>query len=113
MAHALQDALGRVPLAIIVGTDCPTLNADYVVQAACALRQHDVVLGPAEDGGYGLVGLRRPVPQLFEHMPWGSSSVAARTLARADQLGLTVQMLDPLWDVDTAADLQRFRDLPA
>jgi glycosyltransferase A (GT-A) superfamily protein (DUF2064 family) len=108
MADAMEQSLATAPFAIIVGTDCPTLSSDYVRQAVRELAQHDLVLGPAEDGGYGLIGLRRPVPELFTEMPWGSKAVTAETLTRARQQQLDVQLLSTLWDVDTEADWQRF-----
>lgn len=108
MADAMEQSLASAPFAIIVGTDCPTLSSDYVRQAVRELAQHDLVLGPAEDGGYGLIGLRRPVAELFTEMPWGSKAVTAETLTRARQQQLDVQLLSTLWDVDTEADWQRF-----
>ena len=66
------------------------------------------MLAPAEDGGYGLIGLRRPVPELFQGVAWGSESVLAETLAKAENLGLRYELLPTVWDVDDAADWARF-----
>jgi rSAM/selenodomain-associated transferase 1 len=110
MANAVEASLVRAPSVILVGTDCPTLDGGYLESAVQALDQHDLVLGPAEDGGYGLIGLRRPTPTLFQAMPWGTESVAGETLARAHRLQLRVALLDVLWDVDTAPDWQRFQE---
>jgi uncharacterized protein len=76
-----------------------------VEEAWTALDRCPVVLGPATDGGYYLVGLRQPQPDLFRDVAWGTSSVRATTLRRAATLGLDVHLLPPLRDVDTAADL--------
>jgi len=94
---------------VLIGTDCPAQTTDDLEQAAEALRSNDVVLQPAEDGGYVLVGLRRPQPKLFESISWGSSSVAQQTLARARSLGLTFHLLRTLPDLDSADDLKRAR----
>ncbi len=107
MAGTMGDVLARAPFALIVGTDCPTLDATYVRRAVVALQSHDAVLGPAEDGGYGLIGLRRPLPTLFEDVSWGTATVTEETLARAKAAGLDMALLDRLWDVDTAADWER------
>jgi hypothetical protein len=81
------------------------LEAPVMRAAFTALRRKDVVLGPATDGGYWLIGLRRPAPALFADMPWSTDSVLARTLERARSLGLAVGTLEPLPDVDRPEDL--------
>lgn len=96
---------------LVVGSDLPPLDAAYVRQAAAALQRHEVVLGPAEDGGYGLVGLRAPVPELFANLPWGTSEVAAETRARIARLNLKLAELPPLWDVDDMQGWRRFQAL--
>lgn len=108
MSHALTDALGRAPRALLVGTDCPPIDAAYVSGALAALDDHAVVLGPAVDGGYGLVGLREPVPALFAGIAWGTPSVLRQTLAVATGQGITVCLHEEIWDVDDAADWARY-----
>ena len=94
--------------AILIGTDCPALTADDLRKAAEALaRGHDAVLMPAEDGGYALVGLRRPTASLFAAMPWGSDRVIAETRLRLRRARLTWQELPVSWDVDRPEDLDR------
>jgi uncharacterized protein len=95
--------------AIVMGSDMPTLPMDHVLEAARVLEADgaDLVLGPAEDGGYYLVGLTRPAPALFDGIPWSTNQVLALTLDRARGLGLRVHLLPPWYDVDTAADLTR------
>lgn len=108
MSHAVQTCLAEPALALVVGTDCPGITAAYVQQAATALRDHDLVLGPAEDGGYGLIGLRIPAPELFEDVLWGTDAVLQQTLDRAVRSGLSYTLLATVWDVDEAADWVRF-----
>jgi len=106
--HAALDA--ACP-AIVIGTDCPTLEPKHLRASADALRDGaDAVVIPAEDGGYVLIGLRQPRPGLFADMPWGTATVMAETRRRAAELGLAVRELAPLWDVDLPADLDRLRE---
>lgn len=95
--------------AIAVDSDSPTLPMAYVAEAATVLSgaKCDVVLGPCEDGGYYLVGLRCPQPALFEGIPWSTDAVFAMTLDRARARGLSVHVLPQWFDVDTEADLRR------
>jgi rSAM/selenodomain-associated transferase 1 len=95
---------------LLTGTDCPPLRPAHLRQAAQALLDGaDAVFHPAEDGGYVLVGLRRPQAALFEGMAWSTPEVMAQTRARAAALGLRVRELETLWDVDVPADLARWR----
>lgn len=110
MNHALCAGLTAAPRALVVGTDCPDIDAGYVLAALDSLQGHDVVLGPAADGGYGLVGARRPVPELFDDVPWGTAEVLSATLAAAAESGLAVALLPEIHDVDDAADWQRYLD---
>lgn len=96
---------------ILIGNDCPALNGDYL-QAACnALHEQSVVIGPAEDGGYVLLGLRRVAASLFSDMPWGTEDVFAHTLQRLQQLEWNPALLPTLWDVDRPEDLPRLTEL--
>lgn len=99
--HMLREAMS----AVIIGTDCPDLSSGLISMAFDALRASDLVLGPARDGGYYLIGLRRPVPSLFENMDWSTSTVLASTIERASSLGLCVHLLPTLSDVDEPQDL--------
>jgi len=94
---------------VAVNSDGPTLPAEYIERAVAMLTNSDVVLGPAEDGGYYLIGLRQRQPGLFADIAWSSSRVAAQTLERAAALGLTVAQLPSWYDVDTPAELERLR----
>jgi hypothetical protein len=98
--------------AIAIDSDSPTLPMAYVAAAAEILRRTtaDVVIGPAEDGGYYLIGVSAPQPRLFEAVAWSTSSVLPTTLARAKELGLRSHLLPYWFDVDTEDDLARLRD---
>ena len=104
MAAAFEDGVS-----VLVGTDIPFISADYVERALDALTRADLVLGPTEDGGYCLVAMTTPQGQVFEGIPWSTPDVLATTLAAAE--GLSVELLEPLWDVDDAAGLARWRGL--
>lgn len=93
---------------VLIGSDCPHVTTGDIAAAADALDDHDVALGPAEDGGYWLVALRAPAPGLFEQIEWSTEGVLAQTLARAQALGLRVHLLRVLPDVDTAEDWRRY-----
>lgn len=105
MSHAFAV---RTPL-VLIGTDCPQLSADDLTGAAAALAAHDVVLQPANDGGYVLIGLARPQPPLFESIDWGGPTVLQQTRERIAALGLRCALRPALDDLDTPADLQRAR----
>lgn len=104
---AFGDGCGQVA---IIGTDCPELNASTVSAAFAQLEEHDVVLGPALDGGYYLVALRGPVPELFQTIAWGEPSVLETTLRRADSLRLRVGLLPAMADIDCPVDLGRLNE---
>jgi uncharacterized protein len=95
--------------ALVIGTDCPALTGSHLRAAAEALHGHDAVLIPVEDGGYVVIGLRKPNEALFSDMAWGLPNVMAETRRRLDSLGLSWRELDPLWDVDTPEDFERLR----
>ncbi len=90
---------------VVVGTDCPELSEREVTQAFADLSQHDVVLGPAADGGYYLIGLNHPVPSLFDGIAWGTAEVFAETQRAARTNGLAVGLLPTLNDIDRPEDL--------
>ena len=109
MHNALCQSLKTCDAAVLVGTDCPSLTRTDI-DTACRqlLAGTDVVLGPATDGGYYLVGLRQPHPELFTGISWGRGEVLAQTLARARQQVLQVYLLPRRDDLDTPADYRRF-----
>ncbi len=110
MEHGCSDLLARGYTGVVmIGSDLPTLPAAYVDQGIEVLRREDdpLVLGPSEDGGYYLIGLRRCHQELFHGIPWSTSSVLARTLVSARELGMAVTMLPSWYDLDSADDLDR------
>jgi hypothetical protein len=94
---------------LIIGSDLPTLPLNHLERAASALMAHNdpVVLGPAADGGYYLIGLRRPHPELFDRIPWSTAAVLTTTVDGAKGLGLMVSIVPEWYDVDSIDDLQR------
>ncbi|MEK8079802.1 TIGR04282 family arsenosugar biosynthesis glycosyltransferase [Pseudomonas sp. XK-1] len=96
---------------ILIGNDCPALDGDYLGSACAALQNQSVVIGPAEDGGYVLLGLRRITSSLFSEMPWGTEQVLSMTQERLLQLDWSHHLLPTLWDVDRPEDLPRLAAL--
>lgn len=106
MQRAFDDAFAAgMEGAIAIGIDCPDLSADLLQTAFIALKNVDVVLGPAADGGYYLLGLRKTVPDLFRAMPWGSDRVFSLTIRRIEKLNLSLTLLPALRDLDRPEDL--------
>jgi glycosyltransferase A (GT-A) superfamily protein (DUF2064 family) len=99
---------------LVIGTDCPVLTEVHLRGAASALRDGmDVILIPAEDGGYVLIGMRSAQPALFADIAWGTKTVLADTRARIIERRLMLAEQPPLWDVDTDSDLARLdREIP-
>ncbi len=108
MHHALTTTLQKYAYAAVIGADCPALTGLYLQQALEALQQgSNVVLGPAEDGGYVLIGARQSHPDLFSGIAWGTASVLNETRARLHALEWQWHELAELWDVDRPEDLSR------
>ena len=97
--------------AVAIDSDTPTLPTEFLQEGVDRLAggDVDVVLGPTEDGGYYLIGVRRPHPELFHGIAWSTPSVLRDTLARAHAAGLATACLTPWFDVDTPTDLERLR----
>jgi rSAM/selenodomain-associated transferase 1 len=95
---------------IVIGSDSPHISRAMVAQAQKALQETDVVLGPADDGGYYLLAMRAP-HDVFSNIPMSTSVVTALTLDKASQQGLTTKLIAPLFDIDEHADLLRLADL--
>ena len=106
MATAFAEAFRSGALRVaVIGTDCPAITPELLAEAFQRLETADLVLGPATDGGYYLIALRRPVPELFVDIPWGSPRVLEQTLQRAQRLSLSVALLKTLSDVDRPEDV--------
>lgn len=110
LERAVQDAFATEPTPVVlIGCDCPELTHDDLIEAGRLLATRDVVFGPATDGGYWLIGLKRPVSQLFRGIPWGTSQVLTQSLDNAQRLGIKWGLLRELNDIDTEADWQAWQ----
>ena len=112
MAQALEATLATAPRALLIGTDCPLLNAEIFAEAALALRTHDGVFVPVEDGGYALVGASMaalPHAPWFADIAWSTASVMQTTRERLAAQRATWHECATLWDVDEPADLARLQ----
>ena len=106
MSQAFQDAFADgMERVVTIGTDCPGVDANRLTQAFQALQDHDLVLGPATDGGYYLIGLGRFVPELFLGIAWSTADVLSQTIEIAQRLNLSIAYLDSLTDIDRPEDL--------
>ncbi|HEY0055881.1 MAG TPA: TIGR04282 family arsenosugar biosynthesis glycosyltransferase [Pedobacter sp.] len=112
MLNAFKDAFDEGHShVVIIGSDCHELDTAMISTAFNCLSQHKVVIGPARDGGYYLLGLRELIPQIFYNKNWSTSSVCTDTLADVVTLNLSYTLLPILYDVDEAADLERSKIL--
>ncbi|GAB4176276.1 MAG: DUF2064 domain-containing protein [Wenzhouxiangellaceae bacterium] len=110
LARAARRHLGTGNAVLLIGTDCPGLNAGYLSRAVRRLGRADAVLGPSTDGGYVLLGLKRWRVEPFEGIQWGSPQVAAQTVSRIAALGWSLAELPALSDVDEPGDLHALPD---
>ncbi len=108
MEAAFEEALYSRNKAVIIGSDCPELTAEIIEEAFVLLETNDAVLGPANDGGYYLLGLKKVIPEVFRDMIWSTESVLSETLARLDAAGKNYALLPELSDVDHAVDWERY-----
>lgn len=113
MENALLDGLRRAGAVILTGSDCPGLDPGYLRGAAAALAHCDVLFGPAEDGGFVLLGCRRMETGLFAGVPWGTAQALAESEARVAARGWVTRRLPLRFDIDTPQDLRRWRRLQA
>jgi len=112
MHLALAAALRRYRAAVLIGSDCPELRAEDLRRATRLLRGAcDVVLAPAEDGGYALIGARAARRSVFDGVAWGEASVYRRTVANLDARALRWRALRTVWDVDRPEDVARLDGL--
>jgi glycosyltransferase A (GT-A) superfamily protein (DUF2064 family) len=105
----LRRGLETHPFAIAIGTDIPGLPSSRLERACAALRTADAVIGPADDGGFYLIGLTKCPPGLLDTVPWSAPDTCAHTLARLDRHHLAATVIDPWFDVDEPADLDALR----
>jgi len=114
MARAFEESFRSIcPATVIIGSDCPGLTPDVITAAFARLTETPVVLGPARDGGYYLIGLSRPMPELFRGIAWGTDRVLADSLAVLQRRGCKPALMDPLEDIDRPEDLPTWRRISA
>lgn len=108
MAIAVKSALTRDRIPILIGVDVPGLDVPYLVDCLQHIESHDLVISPAEDGGYGLLGMKQFYTELFENKAWGTDSVFAETKRDIQSLDISAKYLPQVWDVDEPEDVARW-----
>ena len=110
MTRAFESAFNHgMKSVIIIGTDCPGLTADIMLEAFAKLTESDVIIGPATDGGYYLIAIKKNIPELFQGIYWGTSEVLSKTVAIAQNLNLAIDYLPELSDIDRPEDLEKLQ----
>jgi len=110
ISSALKTMLNQYKKIIIIGTDAPALDINTIDAVVNELEQRDVVLVPAEDGGYVLIAASKYDENLLIDVPWGTESVLASTVRNIERLGLEYSLLGKCWDVDRPEDLERYKN---
>ena len=111
MSRTFRDAFeGNYKKAVLIGSDCAELSTDILEEAYHKLEEHDLVIGPARDGGYYLIGMKQYYPAIFENISWSTDKVLDQTLFAADKLNLNTALLPELNDVDYEADWIQVKD---
>lgn len=111
MALAVQSSLSRGYIPVLIGVDVPNLDEAYLLNCLQQLASHDLVISPAEDGGYGLLGMKQLYAELFADKAWSTDTVFESTKADIERLNIIAKYLPKVWDVDESADVERFRKL--
>ena len=109
MFQAIKSTLINFSKVIVIGADCPEYSADYLENAIHALDRKDVVIGPATDGGYVLIGMKTAEPHVFARISWGGNTVLDNTVERIVESSLSYELLSPLHDIDVPADLKHLQ----
>jgi len=104
LKSAIDEVLNTMDKCLIIGSDCPYINNEIILEAFQSLQDHDLVLGPTPDGGYYLIGLKQNEKSLFEDISWSTDSVFAQTISEAKNAKLSTYLLPILTDVDHASD---------
>jgi len=112
LSTAVTTAFKQTPKHVIcIGGDCPQLSSQHIHTTQELLNESaDLVFGPTEDGGYYLVGMKAPHTAIFEAIPWSSNDTLKASLNKAKDLGLKVELLETLYDVDTEVEFNRAQD---
>ena len=113
MRHAFDTLFEnkKAEKALLIGADIPNLNSEIIENAFKVLSSHDIVVGPSDDGGYYLVGMKSVHICLFENIDWGSSTVLEETLQKCNKNSLSVAQLEVLSDLDREEDLKSFPEI--
>lgn len=109
LERAARETLVHHSAVVLIGADCPYIEPQDIAQAFASLETHEAVIGPARDGGYWLLGLKRPFPDLFTRMPWSTHQVFQETVNRFERKGVPYQTLRLLEDVDELSAWRRFQ----
>jgi uncharacterized protein len=102
-AAGFEEGYSRI---VLIGSDCPDISGELLRDAFLRLTSADLVLGPAYDGGYYLIGMKKPHPELLVYIEWGTSEVLSATIEQAEKLGLAISLVDKLIDIDDAQALK-------
>ncbi|MEM6839713.1 MAG: TIGR04282 family arsenosugar biosynthesis glycosyltransferase [Cyanobacteria bacterium P01_C01_bin.120] len=105
LQHVFRQGLQKFQRLVVIGADCPSITPNHLKTAFQLLQNHDVVIGPAHDGGYYLIGLSQVCPALFQSVPWGTAQVFEQTVVIARQRRLSLATLETLSDIDRPEDL--------
>ncbi len=108
MANAFNEVLQTHSKAIIIGSDCPYITGQIIDHSFHLLSNNDVILGPAKDGGYYLLGMKSTSPSLFVSMPWSESNLYEKTIEKLNQLNYTYTSLSKMEDIDTEEEWNRY-----
>ena len=112
MLDAISKTLAASPVKVVlIGSDCPILSQEDIRDALLWLDQHDIVILPCEDGGYGLIGMKQRHAEVFSRISWGTPKVTSETLDRARNSNLSVKCGREIWDVDDIDDWYRYQRL--
>lgn len=111
MSAAIEQSLKNFKRVALIGTDAPSLTLEHIDTAINQLADHDVVIGPAEDGGYVLIGMSRHCDDVFQSVPWGSDKVLALTREKLVVNNLTGFELESCWDIDRVGDYFRYKNI--
>ncbi|GAB4334201.1 MAG: TIGR04282 family arsenosugar biosynthesis glycosyltransferase [Leptolyngbyaceae cyanobacterium] len=114
LLYAFQTAFSQGNESVIaIGTDCPSLSSSILFQGFQALKYHSLILGPATDGGYYLIGMKQLIPEVFNGIAWSTFEVLQQTVKIAKELGLVIAYLPTLTDIDTPEDLKIWEQVKA
>ncbi|VAW52805.1 hypothetical protein MNBD_GAMMA07-1944 [hydrothermal vent metagenome] len=111
MYHAFQHSLKTYAKTVLIGSDCPSINKPYIEQAFNKLDNNEIVFGPAEDGGYVLIGANKICDTIFNNVKWGSDKVLEQSLQNMNATDYKVDLLATLWDIDTPEDYKKYQKI--